>query len=204
MTYSPEIIAKFWSKTNAAPSGCVLWIGASDKKGYGMFWANGKGWRAHRFSYVLAHGELSEELTIDHLCRVPGCVNPHHLEAVSSKTNTLRGYGISAQNKRKTHCKRGHEFTPENTRTQPYRNGLKRECRKCYLDRERRCRLQEARKNPRNLRAAMVWKYSGASFDPKRCAGVSSRTRQQCPFRPKVGIFCGGHANQIERLAANG
>jgi hypothetical protein len=37
------------------------------------------------------------------------------LEAVTNRENMLRGVGVCALNARKTHCKHGHEFTPENT-----------------------------------------------------------------------------------------
>jgi hypothetical protein len=43
------------------------------------------------------------------------CVNPEHLEAVTKRENTLRGFGITALNYRKTHCLKGHKFTEENT-----------------------------------------------------------------------------------------
>jgi len=38
------------------------------------------------------------------------------LEPVTHRVNILRGVGTGAKNAVKTHCKRGHEFTPENTR----------------------------------------------------------------------------------------
>jgi hypothetical protein len=55
------------------------------------------------------------------------------LEVVSIKENVLRGIGPSAINKRKTHCKRGHEFNKENTRIT--KKG--RSCRICVLINER-------------------------------------------------------------------
>lgn len=55
-------------------------------------------------------------MVLDHLCRVRGCVNPAHLEIVDNTTNILRGEGPTAQNARKTHCKRGHELNAENVR----------------------------------------------------------------------------------------
>jgi hypothetical protein len=84
-------------------------------------------------AYELAIGPIPEGLTIDHLCRNRGCVNPAHLEAVTNRTNLLRGDGIAALNARKTHCKRGHEFTPENTYV--WREGT-RACRACHTAQE--------------------------------------------------------------------
>ena len=44
------------------------------------------------------------------------CVSPHHLRLVTHKINTTENSnGLTAINKRKTHCKRGHEFNEENT-----------------------------------------------------------------------------------------
>ncbi|MGO3650436.1 HNH endonuclease signature motif containing protein [Agrococcus casei] len=82
---------------------------------------------AHRFAYADSRGAIPEGLEIDHLCRNRSCVNPKHLEAVSKRENLARGYAVPAINARKTHCKRGHEFTAENT----YRWGSSRICRAC-------------------------------------------------------------------------
>jgi len=50
--------------------------------------------------------------------------------------------GMAAINAAKTHCKWGHEFTPENTR---WSNG-RRSCRKCYNKRLRDKRAATSRK----------------------------------------------------------
>ena len=96
-------------------SGCWIWTSGYHPNGYGMMWFNGGGRTAHRVSYEHFVGPIPKGLTIDHLCRVRGCVNPAHLEAVSCRVNVLRGVGATAVNARKTHCKHGHEFTDENT-----------------------------------------------------------------------------------------
>jgi hypothetical protein len=74
---------------------------------------------AHRVAYSRAKGPIPAGFHIDHLCRNRLCVNPDHLEAVDPKTNILRGVGAPAQNALKTHCVRGHEFTPGNTHLSP-------------------------------------------------------------------------------------
>ena len=114
-------------------TGCWIWQGSPCRKnGYGRFWVNGKNVSAHRYSYELAKGKIPDGLSIDHLCRNTMCVNPDHLEAVTTKTNTLRGFSPSAINKSKTHCHLGHEFTEENTRIA--KSG-KRHCRHCERQR---------------------------------------------------------------------
>ena len=53
---------------------------------------------AHRWSYQHHIGPVPEGLVLDHLCRVRHCVNPDHLEPVTSRENTLRGEGFAAVN----------------------------------------------------------------------------------------------------------
>ena len=75
-------------------SGCWLWVGATNNKGYGMI---GQGRRpcktllAHRVTYEAFMGPISEELELDHLCRVRSCINPKHLEPVTHQVNAARG-----------------------------------------------------------------------------------------------------------------
>lgn len=94
---------------------CWEWRGSLDSGGYGAVNWNGKKQRTHRVMYALVVGKAAHGLSIDHLCRNRKCVRPSHLEAVTNHVNILRGNSIPAINKRKTHCKYGHEFTPENT-----------------------------------------------------------------------------------------
>lgn len=130
----PTTEDRFWKKVSKG-EGCWTWQGAKSF-GYGKFGiktTSGK-WTmcwSHRFSYELKHGTIGKGLHIDHLCRNRACVNPDHLEAVLQRTNLLRGTGFSAINFKKTHCKRGHEFTEENT--YKTKNGG-RNCRQCSLD----------------------------------------------------------------------
>jgi hypothetical protein len=69
-------------------------------------------------------------LVLDHLCRNRRCVNPEHLEIVTSVENVMRGEGFGPKNAAKTHCDKGHEFTPENTYIRTRAQGG-RECRAC-------------------------------------------------------------------------
>lgn len=86
----------------------------------------------HRWVYEQAHGPIPEHLTIDHLCHgwdlsCPGgptclhrrCVEITHLEAVTRRENTLRGRGPAAVHAAMTHCKYGHELTPDNCYARP-------------------------------------------------------------------------------------
>jgi len=103
-------------------SGCWNWSKATDIKGYGFAYWNGKTVRAHRLSYESFRGPIPAGMTIDHLCMNTSCVNPDHMEVVTAAENTSRRY------RGRTHCKRGHRITAENTSV--HADGGKR-CRAC-------------------------------------------------------------------------
>src|SRR6266849_5089721 len=100
---------RFWAKVHKTDT-CWEWTGAL-WRGYGYF----RTWIAHRVAYELLVGPIPPEKQVDHLCRNRGCVNPEHMELVTSYENILRGEGPTAANKRKLVCSNGHPFTPENT-----------------------------------------------------------------------------------------
>ena len=111
-------------------SGCWLWIGSSARLGYGQLYVNGRLTPAHRFSYEHYIGPIPTGLELDHLCRVPACVNPKHLEPVTHRENMLRGDNPFAAKHKQTHCKRGHELARPNLVNT--KNG-RRMCRACFL-----------------------------------------------------------------------
>lgn len=78
-------------------------------------------------------------MTLDHLCRNRACVRRSHLQPVTNKENVLRGESILAENARKTHCKNGHELTPENTYMRKRMQGG-RMCKLCSAESGRRNR----------------------------------------------------------------
>lgn len=114
--------------------GCWLWTGARSGSGRGNFMPDGRrsGKRrmvyAHRFAYELLVGPVPEGLELDHLCRIPLCVNPEHLEAVTHQENVHRGIAPSAVNARKTHCRRGHPLSGMNLYIEPGTGG-----RRCVI-----------------------------------------------------------------------
>lgn len=134
----PRLPARFWGKCIPEPmSGCWLWFGAHDGHGYGSFYINRKVVSAHRITFQAVHGCYPADTVTDHLCRVPCCVNPGHLEAVTRLENTRRGV-----NQIRRICARGHVFDQGNTYRYTKRNGttVVQQCRACGRENARRWR----------------------------------------------------------------
>ncbi len=108
---------------------CWLYAGAINSDGYGIVFDGKKQLRAHRVMYEHLNGEIPDGMYSDHLCRVRACINPIHIELVDNITNIMRGDAPSAQNARKTHCNKGHEFTKETMHVR--KNGW-RICKECH------------------------------------------------------------------------
>ena len=111
-------------------TGCLLWTGSLDDKGYGLIW-DGKRLRgAHIVSYEQVNGPVPEGYELHHRCEVPACIEPNHLEPVTRSEHMDRHpWRPGAYFAAMTHCKHGHEFNEENT----YRNKTtgRRSCRVC-------------------------------------------------------------------------
>lgn len=106
-----------WDHLEMGPGDCWLWTGKTFK-GYGILLNQ---YLVHRLVYEELIVEIPG-LDIDHLCVVTLCANPWHLDPVTASENSRRKW------QRYTHCKVGHEFTPENTYR--YADG-RRSCRAC-------------------------------------------------------------------------
>lgn len=117
-----------WGNTLAdyidATGDCWIWTGAHSANGYGRIWDGTRVVAAHRLVYENLVGPIPDGLEMDHLCRVPACVNPDHLEPVTAKENNRRGAGHP--NGRKLRCIHGHLLSGENIRITPqgYRDCL--------------------------------------------------------------------------------
>ena len=78
------------SKLSFVPiTGCWLWTGCVNNKGYGQARAGGSAWLAHRLMWVLHGGELPPRMELLHSCDVPSCVNPAHLSLGTHKDNMI-------------------------------------------------------------------------------------------------------------------
>jgi hypothetical protein len=136
-TIAPAV--RFWPKVEPEPnSGCWLWTAAL-RHGYGEFHVQPRAKiGAHVWAYADACGPVPSGLELDHLCRVPRCVRPSHLEPVTRQTNQLRGNTFAARHAAAVRCPAGHLYTVENTYTSIRRQ---RSCRACKNIRRRNPQL---------------------------------------------------------------
>lgn len=87
----PSVTARFWAHVIRGPDAedCWVWTGAVGDDGYGRLWTAQRVLRPHRYSYVLAGGELAPHEPLLHQCDFPLCVRPDHTYRGTSSQNML-------------------------------------------------------------------------------------------------------------------
>jgi hypothetical protein len=68
----------FWAKVEKTDR-CWLYRGFIKWDGYGWVRRGPKNMAAHRYAWILTHGEPPEGMHLLHTCDTPACVNPTHL-----------------------------------------------------------------------------------------------------------------------------
>jgi len=158
---------------------CWEWMATTNKTlsgNYGMVSYGGKQCLAHRLLYrIFVQDITTADGVLDHLCRFASCVNPSHLELTTQKTNVHRGNGAPGINARKTHCIRGHAFTPENTMVADPKNPHYRRCRQCTTDQKAAKQKRDYEvlmalpfDHPRRIKRRAVNRRAGKKFHAKR------------------------------------
>lgn len=100
--------------TNKSPSGCWLWTGAKDKRGYGKINIEGRYVQTHRASWAEFKGDPGQ-LFVCHHCDTPACLNPEHL-FLGSHTDNMEDMTTKQRQKRGTE-KTQAKLTEELVRT---------------------------------------------------------------------------------------
>lgn len=122
----------------------VCWVFTGAKlKGYGQVHVNGRTGYTHQVSYAELIGPMPEGLEPDHLCGTAACWNPWHLDPVTHAENVRRSRWTRHQ-RLKTHCPKGHPYSPENTYRPPGPRPH-RECLTCRRARNRANYLERKR-----------------------------------------------------------
>ena len=129
-------------------TGCLRFMGARNPNGYGSLWVHGRSRSVHRVAHELWVGPIPVGYDIDHVhdrgCRYRDCVEPGHLEAVPHIENLRRTARL------RTHCARGHEFSPENTRIVQRNGNPTRQCIPCKRRSARESKMR-AKAKKRNV-----------------------------------------------------
>lgn len=135
------LIERFFQKvdksgTNAFPD-CWIWTGALTSRKYGSFqyYQDKPAIGAHVSSYLFHKGEVPKGMLIRHRCNNPPCVNPEHLLLGTPSDNMKDMFESDRHgwtNRKRTHCRRGHEFIVVGVYERTKKNGkTDRICRKC-------------------------------------------------------------------------
>lgn len=69
---------RFFDRHLPQSNGCIHWIGATQKTGYGTVRFANRHWLAHRLAWALINGDPGK-LQVLHRCDNPRCVNVDHL-----------------------------------------------------------------------------------------------------------------------------
>lgn len=153
--FSQKVLDKFWAKVLIPQdaNACWEWQGHLCR-GYGNFDLPGRRKiKAHRMSWIIANGEIQENMKICHKCDNPKCVRPDHLFVGTQADNIMDAVrkgrikpphllGVIG-NPPKEKCSRGHPLSGDNLLID-YRGN--RRCRACYKDAQRRWDIKNRRK----------------------------------------------------------
>ena len=75
--------------------GCHVWQRATNSRGYGVVWYDGRLRLAHRVAFRAAHGRWPDADSVtDHVCNNKRCVNADHLRELTNWQNVRRAVKV--------------------------------------------------------------------------------------------------------------
>lgn len=136
MSFDPDVlIARMDAKCYPDQHGCLIWTAAKNSRGYSCIGAYGKVMQGHRLAFQLFYGAIHDG-PLDHICTVKACVNPLHLEEVTTAENNRRATRKRVGDRVRggvRHCPAGHAIDGANA--MPRANGRGGvECWQCHRD----------------------------------------------------------------------
>lgn len=121
-----QLLAAAWGRMQPyiekQEDGCWVWKGGKSGS-YGRVAFGPRSERVHRVAWAVANGKWPHGMHVHHECRNRVCVNPAHLQALDAGAHSLISSSedfpeethYSRVLKARTHCPRGHAYTPQNT-----------------------------------------------------------------------------------------
>jgi hypothetical protein len=125
------------ARSARGPDGCLIVRGYGEQRGVYQK-AAGRAW-AHVAAYVAFVGPLEPGLVIRHTCDVKDCIEPTHLRLASHAES-------HRSRKQSPTCRNGHAREVD-----PATGRLRRQCRHCNADAQRRWRTRRADERRRSL-----------------------------------------------------
>jgi len=132
--YLAKWFARAMARSVIGEGGCWIWAGPLHTKGYGYTSWHGQNVAIHRKMFEISRGVLlTTEQFACHTCDNRACWNPTHLFLGDAEANNNDCAGKGRHhNTVKTHCKYGHEYSPENTELRTLATGsVTRVCLTC-------------------------------------------------------------------------
>jgi len=100
------------SRAEETHEGCLVWLGAKDRHGYGVVRRNNKNYLIHRLAWIINFGQPTKDFPLVlHRCDNPPCFALEHLflgthadnSRDMAKKGRVGGQGV-------TSCPRGHPY----------------------------------------------------------------------------------------------
>jgi len=150
--HAPPLEERFWMYAEKS-EGCWIWKGQISTPGYGVLGHNYKRVGAHRVSWEIHNGPISNGLWVLHKCDVRACVNPDHL-FLGTQTENMRD---AVAKGRHVHCTFHGEDHPEAKATWEKAREVRRLSDEGLYQREIADRLGLTRSCVNNILRGLTW-----------------------------------------------